>query len=251
MKTEQDPPKGIKSYSWYARLAPMYLTILPVALGLGVWFPGEPSNKYIAGAVLLPAVFGVFFAERSRDRGRKLQPRLWGMWGGPLLAQYLRHRNDELNGLLRIEYHGKLQEVIPNLSIPTVDEEAADPEAADKIYEACAQHLVNVVREDPDRFPSAFKENKSLGFRRNLWGLKPFGIACSLTGAMACIAWIWFHWKGPETLAAGVTASLLLNFTMLIVWLFITADWVRVAYDAYARRTLESLQRMGTRDRLG
>ncbi len=102
MKSEQDQSTGIKSYSWYARLVPMYLTILPIAIGLGVWFPGTPSNKLIAGIVVLPAVFSVFLTEMGRDRGRRLQPRLWYMWGGPLLTQYLRHRNNDLNGLLRL-----------------------------------------------------------------------------------------------------------------------------------------------------
>ena len=38
--------------------------------------------------------------------------------------------------------------ILPNLAIPSVAEEAAEPEAADLVYDACAQHLVNIVRED-------------------------------------------------------------------------------------------------------
>ena len=227
----------------------MYIALLPVAIGVGVWFPGAPLLEQLAAVALSPAVLAVLLAEKGRDRGRRKQNDLWKSWGGPLLTQYLRHRNTDINEHLRLEYHWKLRRLLPSLVIPSADEEATDPVAADQVYDACAQHLVNVVREDPERFWSAFKENRSYGFRRNLWGLKPLGIICSLVGIFSAGLALFIRWEGPSTLSPTWLVATIICGGLLGLWVFfVNSDWVRVANDAYARRVLESVQKMGDED---
>ena len=241
--------QGGGTYAWYARTAPMYLALLPLAIAVGIWFPDAPALQRIGAAAGAPAILAVFLAEKGRDRGRRLQSKLWKSWGGPLLTQYLRHRNDEINEHLKLGYHQKLSELLPHLSIPSAEEEALDPTGADSVYDACAQHLVNIVREDTKRFWSAFKENRSQGFRRNLWGLKPLGVVCSSVAVVAAAAWLVSAWQGTQTLTAPWVVATLLCVGILGAWVFwVTPAFVRLPYDAYARRVLESLQKMGDQD---
>lgn len=240
------------TYVWYARMAPMYLVLLPIAIGLSVWFPNIQFLERLGAIVISPAILAILLGEKGRDRGRRKQSKLWESWGGPLLTQYLRHRNNDINEHLRLEYHRILQSLLPNLSIPTSDEEVADPEAADKVYDACAQHMVNVAREDPKRFWSAFRENRSYGFRRNLWGLRPLGIIFSLAATLSTALWLVLRWEGAETISFLWLVAILICVGLLALWVFlVTPGWVRLANDAYARRVLESLPKMGERDALG
>ena len=242
---------GGRTYTWYARLVPMYIMLLPIMIGIGVWFPDIPVVERLGAVIVSPAILSVLLSEKGRDRGLRKQSILWESWGGPLLTQYLRHRNTDINEYLRLEYHKKIQELLPNVTIPSADEEATDPEAADRVYDACAQHLVNVVRNDPKRFWMAFKENRSLGFRRNLWGLKPFGIGFSLAATLGVALWLYVQWEGPKTVSALWLLAALVSVGLFIDWVFfINPGWVRIAYSAYARRVLESVPSMGRGDAL-
>lgn len=238
-----------RSYPWYARLMPMYLALLPVGLGLTAWLTELTFSKALALGGIAPASLAVFLMEVARDRGRRKQQALWDSWGGPLLTQYLRHRNSEINAYLKAEYHRKIQELMPNLRIPSAQEERNDPEAADDVYGASAQHLVNVVREDPERFWTAFNENRSYGFRRNLWGLKPLGVSGAVIGLMATLGKLTLAWRvGTETPLLGFLGGLV-SLGLLTAWvLVVTPEWVRLANDAYARRVLECIPRMDSRD---
>ena len=247
----QSTSSGGGTYTWYARSAPMYIALLPIAVAIGVWFPDTSVLERLVAVAIFPAVLTVLLAEKGRDRGRQRQRLLWESWGGPLLTQYLRHRNTNINELLRLEYHRKLQQLLPNLTIPSADDEAADPKAADRVYDACAQHMVNVVREDPKRFRRAFGENRSYGFRRNLWGLKPLGVVCSLAAVLSVGLWLYFRWKGPETVTGPWLIAALLCAGLFVFWVFFaTPGWVRIANDAYALRVVESLPKMGEGDAL-
>ena len=47
------------SYTWYARLAPMYIVLLPAAIAISVWFPDTPVLERI------PSPEAFFLATRS------------------------------------------------------------------------------------------------------------------------------------------------------------------------------------------
>src|SRR5947208_9959356 len=73
--------------------------------------------------------------------------------------------------------------LVRDVKLPTSEEEAADPEGADQRYEACVRFLRNATR-DRSTFPLVFAENVNYGFRRNLWGMRSAGIACSAVSAL-------------------------------------------------------------------
>jgi hypothetical protein len=101
---------------------------------------------------------------------------------------------------------------------------------------------------DTKRFSILFRENISFGFRRNLWGLKPLGVAVTLTAACASTAAIgyryWAEQSSPPPEVTIVTAAVWL---LLLVWIaVITRSWVRIPADAYGTQLLAACDTLGT-----
>ena len=231
---------GADPYSWYARIMPVFLVLLPIALAASVWFPDTSILPRISAVLGVPAVLAWLLSQIGRDMGSRRQQGLWARWGGAPTTQLLRHRNPDANPELRRHYHDSLRALQPSLMLPTADEEARDPQRADHAYEAATRLLINKTR-DKARFPLIFKENTNYGFRRNLWGMKPIGLPVALLGTAACVAPIWSRrgvYLSVELdwwLATGISAALCL------CWIFwFTPSWVRIAAQAYAERLLES-----------
>ena len=116
---------------------------------------------------------------------------------------------------------------------------------ADEIYEACVTLLREKTR-DKKQFPLVFDENCSYGFRRNLWGLKPLGIAVSVVAVVAVVALplveptVW-----STALKDRMLVPLLVNLVLVVGWLsVVTPRWVKLAADAYGQRLLESCERL-------
>src|SRR5690606_32180890 len=72
--------------------------------------------------------------------------------------------------------HQKMEQVYPVGH--SVDEifESTNLAQADDIYSAWTKFVIGKTR-DVSQFPLLFKENMAYGFRRNLWGMKPYAIA--------------------------------------------------------------------------
>lgn len=126
---------------------------------------------------------------------------------------------------------------MPGLQLPSRITEAADPDEADTVYDSCALFLRERTR-DSKAFPLVFAENISYGMCRNLWGMKPAGIALSAIGVIASVLALILQTTEsqipPFPLVATVT-----NALMLVFWLLrISSDWVRMPAFAYAERLL-------------
>ena len=235
-------------YTLQARLMPTYVVLLPLAVGLQVWLPEGAILERLGTILVAPAPIAVLLAQLGRDRGYRLQKQLWADWGGALTTQMLRHRRIDGNPIMRQLYHMCIERLFPDLHIPTPDEENANPQAADHVYEAATKKLIAATR-DRDRFPLIYKENVSYGFRRNLWGLRPLGLILSIGGAVICFV-RWLLWAHPVTapspnvdwfLACGAC------LVMATLWGFwIKQSWVRIPAEAYAERLFESCELLKT-----
>jgi len=115
------------------------------------------------------------------------------------------------------------------------------PRAADEAYEASIEFLQGKTR-DRKKFNLVFEENCNYGFRRNLWDLKPVGVAVTVL-ALTAIAALPVLEPARRTTAAiapivvpgGLTSLLLLG------WLFVvTPRWVEIPANAYADRLVEA-----------
>jgi len=236
-KESKPDSKGVDFYKLYARVLPVYIVLLPGGIAAKFWL----ANSSILGSVVAliggPLCLAFLAAEMGRDAGHRKQRDLWERWGGSPSVQRLRHRNAEVNPVVRTRLHRKLLKLVPDVTLPTAAEESADPLAADHAYDACVQVLIARTR-DTRRFRLLYKENVSYGFRRNLWGLKPVGLMLAVLGTVATSL---FAWRALPNLAPDIPAALITHAGLILFWLVIvTREWVRVPADAYASRLFEA-----------
>ncbi|NQU25654.1 MAG: hypothetical protein HQ567_30575 [Candidatus Nealsonbacteria bacterium] len=225
-------------YEHRARLWPALLVSLPLTLAVISWFPDLSGMQIVAGFLVYCGFTGLL-AQLGRDQGKKKEPWLFQQWGGKPTTQLLRHCSDHLDATTKERYRAVLSAIVPDMSLPTPAEEAADPVKADAKYDSCALFLREKTR-DKKAFPLVFAENVNFGFRRNLWGMKPAGIGLSaLAVVVAIIAAIINSENGrPPALA---TVATVVNGLMLVWWVLrINVDWIRIPAFAYAERLLSA-----------
>ena len=167
------------TYSFRARVLPVYLTLAPVVLLLVAVEP-EGLRLLIGGAAALVfAPISFFLSQVGADFGKRLEKSLWTNWGGPPTTRFLRHGNHEFNEATRGRVHAKLCQL--GLHVPTRTEQEHDQTAADTHYQSCTEDLIRRTR-DAKEFPLVFKGLTEYGFRRNLLGLKVFGAFLAFVG---------------------------------------------------------------------
>ncbi len=242
----KDMPNNLKfdSYTWKARVLPVFVVLLPVGLAASLWFPNFVFVERLVGALAAPFGLAMLLSQIGRDFGYRKQPALWTRWGGAPTTQQLRHRTDNSNPVLLKRYHDRLSLLRPDLSLPSAAEEKRDPTQADHIYAACVQFLISKTR-DRTQFPLLYKENVNYGFRRNLWGLKPFGITLAAAGLIAAVLRAWLLRGSPTDLRGELLVSIAVSFVLLLFWiLWVTQKWVRIPAEAYAARLLECCEQL-------
>lgn len=226
-----------------ARLQPALLVALPVALAVFAWFPSEAT---VAGAVWSLVVWSggtALIAQMARGPGRAKEPKLFALWRGKPTTRLLRHR-DSRNRVLLEHRHNKLCALLPNVSIPSAAEEAADPAAADAAYETCTVFLLEKTRSR-EHFPLVFEANCDYGFRRNLWGMKPLAVLLATASAVAIGTLLY------QDIAAGIrpqpvaVAGGAVVFALVVGWIgWFTPAWVKITADAFAERLLGALENL-------
>jgi hypothetical protein len=230
-------------YTIRARVLPALLVALPVGLAALAWFPaGLPGGSIIAG-LLAWSGGTVLVAQLGRDAGRRKQPELFRSWGGPPTTKRLRH-SGEGNRVTRERIHKKLTALMRK-KVPSPDQEAADPRAADEAYEGCIEFLKGKTR-DRKKFNLVFEENCNYGFRRNLWGLKPVGVALAVV-ALTATAVLPLVRNGAWTVATMQPALVpgAIIILILLGWVVVvTPRWVEVPANAYAERLLEATEHL-------
>jgi len=235
---------GLDAYSRKARLAPVLIFMLPVGLAVTCFFPVEAATWGALVSVTSVCGLTMLFSQLGRDLGKKKEPKLFAMWGGKPTTRYLSHLHSPLNRETLERYHGKLRRLRRDVKFPTSDDERADPNAANVIYEACGDWLREKTR-DVKAFPLVFAENVNYGFRRNLWALKPAGILLTLVAVLVCVArasWVCWSSQSIDGIALGAAGVCVI---LLVLWtLRFTPDWVKLAADAYSERLLAALEKL-------
>ncbi|MFF0793288.1 hypothetical protein [Streptomyces spiralis] len=225
-------------YSRKARLAPAFIVAFPVTLLCVALIPTLVNwNKLWLLAVASGTV--ILVDQLVRDRGRAIQPGLWGAWGGPPATQALRHSGAK-NLTLLARRHQKLATLLDQ-PMPTKRQELRNPAKADEVYEMAVKYLISQTR-DTAQFRLVFLENCHYGFRRNMLGVRSLGLAISIfvcaatVGAVAASYYGLLVWKIGFALVAIVSLAL-----SLFWWKLVNSDWVKSAASDYAERLLEVL----------
>jgi hypothetical protein len=250
-----DLSKLFDSYSRQARLFPGLLTLFPIILTAIAWFPRLVTSSWGATLVTLATSCGLLYglSVLSRSRGKKVERRLLAAWGGWPTTIWLRHRDDNLPSPVRARYHAFFARNVPLFVTPTEQQEVADPNAADAMYASAVKWLLERCRGKA--FPLVEKENAEYGFRRNLRGLKPLGLAaCFAALLISVFAILWQNAPlfpalaslSAKPLLAALSAvqpaalgAVCVDIAAIIGWILIVRDgWVRGAGDQYARALL-------------
>ena len=244
-------------YTFRARIQPALAVALPLGFLMFALLPGHHF--------FVTAFFGLFgaaggtavFAQLGRDRGRRKEGELWDGWGGAPTTRLLRHRRIPGDIAMSSELRRQIEEWWSQ-PLPTDPEEVAAPELADARYREVTLALIAATR-DKSRFPLVFAENANYGFRRNMWGLKPWGLPIAV--ALALVVWTLFAltvwgrpwpdpwWNvlvNPDSNAVIRLAVAVANSAFAIFWLFWTKpSWIKPVAEAYAKQLMESVRTLG------
>ncbi|KQS69834.1 hypothetical protein ASG41_21285 [Modestobacter sp. Leaf380] len=196
------------------------LTLLGLLLfSLPDWWKGLATFA-AAGGLHFPVMHLV------RDRGSSKQSALWVSWGGPPTTALLRWTG-KTNTIQQQQRHAAVARAT-GYSLPSSEDEAANPTEADAIYEAAVDALRTKTRGE--LFGLVQAENANYGFRRNLYGCRPFGIAVSL---LAMAAEILLAVLGLRNVIEVSPVLMFVAASSSVLWL---AGWVFVVTPAFVKR---------------
>jgi hypothetical protein len=237
------------AYDRGARLGPAYLVFSPAAVLFFALSVGSAEWWSKLGGILITCGAPVLAVQWGRAGGRKKQSALFQMWGGSPTTRLLRFATG--GAAAGVSERHRLVSRATGISLPSQADEEADPVAADARYEAATAALRELTRSED--FPLVLKENIGYGFRRNLWGRKPYGIAVAALAALASAGLLVAVALGDDVVPwASAAVGLGFSVIALVVWTaMVTTEWVHEAAQAYATRLLESAVRVPPREPTG
>ena len=169
----------LDAYERKALLMPALVVLLPVLVGAATWAPADIGTGPVIGGSFVVVAMAVLLSQLVRDQGKRKEAKLFQEWGGRPSVRALSYRGRVFDASTLARYHRRLAAIDPGLCFPdNAAQEDADPTTADRSYESASTLLVGRTR-DRARFPLIFAENTNYGYRRNLWGMKPAGIAAA------------------------------------------------------------------------
>ena len=228
---------AIDTYTIKARLLPSLFALLPLILVFICLFGiHKELYEYLLGIIVSFGVL-IVLSNIGRDSGKKKEKSLYRIWGGKPTTVKLSHFSNTNPEILK-RYHSKLTMLLPDIKLPNKDEERNDKFKAYSIYDSCVSFLIENTR-DKEKHNLIFEENVNYGFRRNLWGFKPYGIIFSTASIIIITTKAYINNFTFEILDIF---SIPVIFLLLLLWIFwFTNKWVKIAADAYAERLLASI----------
>ena len=231
----------LDKYTYCARLLPALAVLSPLLMVLFLILPSVWKALGALSAAGLSASLIFLLAQCGRDLGKKKEPMLYKRLGGKPSTRLLRHADSSLSPVTKHRYHHFL--VANGFHLPTIQQETADPAAADCVYDSAADWLRARTR-DKLANELLLAENINYGFRRNLWAMKPLGIGICI-GMSAVLDALFVGGFAAHSLTALITITLAaIMLAELAFWLLVaTPEWVAIPAEAYAKTLLEYCDR--------
>jgi hypothetical protein len=233
-------------YNLLARQRPALLMIFPLVVSAVVIFPTLQTWWATLLAVTGTCGVAVALAEFAQAKGKAVEPALIRQWEGLPSVAMLRHRDSRLDATTKTRYKAFLEKRVSGLYFPDEASERQNPSEAEASYESATRWLLAQTR-DKKIFSLLFQQNISYGFRRNLYGLRHFGMGSSVMAMLLLVAvaargFLMHGMINSEILIAGVIALALLWFWASVV----RPTWVAIAANAYARELLAACDRLNS-----
>lgn len=227
-------------YSLKARLYPMFILFLPL-IAIGISYSIDIENYLnILTSIGISAALSYFFSNLGRDSDKRKEKELWDSWGGAPTQQIFSYDNDRIDQHTKDRYHRFMLSRLPTKE--TIDF-TVEQETVKEIHQSWTKYLITQTR-DTKKFALLFKENTSYGFRRNLWGLKPFSLALICICLIVNYLYSATNSNSINFLNYSVTFKVSESILVLLflVWIFIIKkEWVKIPAFAYAERLLETI----------
>lgn len=231
----------IDNYSLRARYLPVVISTLPLLLTISTLFPNNYIGIGILAGFITSAGITAILAQIGRDYGKNKEDKFNSIYGGKATTCLLRHQTSIINSNTLERYHIKLSKSLKTKK-PTLKYENDHPAECDIIYESWIDWLKTKTR-DKKKYSLIFEENVNYGFRRNLWGIKPFGIIFSIIALLASLINAIIHFQNNKSMLLYILIVIMINTLFIIFWIIIvSAKWVRLAANEYAKRLLESCE---------
>lgn len=226
-------------YETIARFCPALFLFLPIGLLCWLWFPSIRNIGDTIIGIILACGTAALIAKMVGDNGRNKQKMLIKKWGSFPTTKFLRYSDSTIDKITKQRYRLYLKEKLPNVNMPSEEEEKLDPIKADEIYESAINWLKEKAR-DKEKYYLVFNDNIYYGFSRNLWALKPLGLTISITGLVinGIAMYLMYDYKLKIIPVECYTITILLILSVL-TWVFvITSDFVYKAGEKYAKSLL-------------
>lgn len=230
-------------YNLTARIYPMILFYLPLSVILIVTVLDFQTYYHFGLPIGIAGLFAYFTAQLGRDAGKAKEEKLWLDWGGAPSTQLFRWLDTRIDQYSKSRIHSKMEQICPVGHAIDQNYEVSNCDKADEVYKFWTRYVIGKTR-DVNKYPLIFKENIAYGFRRNLWGLKPYAILLILI----LMAFTYFYfvftmavWR-PELLPNIFIVGELFLLIFLMFWIFkVTKKWVMLPAFAYAERLHETI----------
>jgi hypothetical protein len=231
------------NYSLKARVFAVAILLLPtIIIGIAFSINFKSYNEALTSLGVTAALL-YLLSNLGRDKGKQRESLLWEAWGGSPTNKILCFDNGIISLNTKLRYHEKLQQLCPMPYSTSPDFEKTNPNESKDIYRSWTEYLLSKTRDD-NKFPLLAKENISYGFRRNLLGLKPYGITLIIIVFISYFVWqvlkSGFHNMSEYPVEFYISEAILV--ILLFFWLFVVnKSWVRIPAFAYAKRLFETL----------
>ncbi|KUL21595.1 hypothetical protein [Actinoplanes awajinensis] len=225
-------------YNRRARLVPAILVVLPIAILAVLAVPVLVTLWGKVAALLIAAGLPFVASQVVRDRGQRVQQRLYQDWQGGPAEDLLRWRSAEPRPAVA-RRHSLVTKHL-GIELPDAAGEAAQPGEADDAYRTAVTALRERTR-DAKMFPLVVEENIAYGFRRNTYACRiPAIVVCALmalvTLLVAATGLLPLGWKQQ----AGLVTFDVVAAAGWALWC--TADAVHRAAQGYGRQLVAALE---------
>jgi hypothetical protein len=140
-----------------------------------------------------------------------------------------------------VRRHSVLARLVPNIAIPSAADEAKDRGAANATYASCVAWLIARTRDDR----LLLQENINYGFRRNLWGLKPWGLTIATSATIVLGLRLYLLFVSHLRVSPFVVVFEVCNVLMIAFWVrVVSTAWAMIPARAYAERLFDALDRL-------
>jgi hypothetical protein len=234
-------------YERKARLYPALMLLAPLMVTALAIMSDNLSGIKVIGTVIVMSGGAFLLSQLARDAGKKGEKNLFNQWDGLPSVAIFRHRDVRIDSITKARYHKKLATLVKGAKAPSAQEEETHPAAADKIYTAWSNYL-RVNSRDTKKFALLFHENMNYGYRRNVWGMRLYGILLSVLPIIIACVFLYQEYRTSSQVSDKIIVSLIFSILFLGLWIFcFSRQWVRVAADAYAERLAEIADSIGAK----